>query len=289
MKAAPFAYHDPRTVEEAIRLLGELDNAKLLAGGQSLMPMMNLRLAAPDHIIDINRLPGVAGIDISPDRIRIGAMTRQADLKSSEDLFAVAPVFRAALTHVGHMQTRARGTIGGSCCHLDPAAELPALCALLDAEFEALGPCGSRRIAARDWFRGYLESALDEREILVAIDLPRWPKGHGCGFHEFARRHGDFAVAGAAALLSQDAGRKVQRAAIVVFGVEASPVRLAATEQAMLGRAIDDAAIAAAVDEARGLDAMGDVHVSPDYRRRIAGVAVARALRQAAANSGATP
>ncbi len=287
MKAAPFDYHVPRSVDEAVRLLASLDNAKLLAGGQSLMPMMNLRLAAPDHLVDINRLPGIAGVRISQDRIEIGAMTRQADLKSSAELLAAAPIFRAALAHVGHMQTRARGTIGGSCCHLDPAAELPALCALLDAEFEAIGPNGRRRIAARDWFRGYLESALDEREILVSIGLPRWPMGHGAGFHEFARRHGDFAIAGAAALLVRDATGKVQRAAVVAFGIEATPVRLAATEAALLGSAVGDAAIAAAVREVRTLDAMGDVHVSADYRRRIAGVAVERALRQAAETCGA--
>ena len=286
MKASPFAYHAPTTVDDALGLLASLDNAKLLAGGQSLMPMMNLRLAAPDHVIDINRLPGLSQIRIDADRVEIGAMTRQADLKSSQALAAAAPVFRAALAHVGHVQTRARGTLGGSCCHLDPAAELPAICALLEAEFEAIGPHGRRMVAARDWFRGYLESALDERELLLAIRFRKWPDGHSCGFHEVARRHGDFAVAGAAALLSRAADGTVERAALVVFGAASSPVRLQAFEQALVGRHIDEAAIAEAAEAARGLDAMGDVHVSAAYRRRIAGVVAARALREAAGLNG---
>ncbi|MDE2364825.1 MAG: FAD binding domain-containing protein [Hyphomicrobiales bacterium] len=286
MKAAPFSYHAPQSVEDAVGLLSTLENARVLAGGQSLMPMMNLRLAAPDHLVDINRVPGLAGLRIGAGRIEIGAMTRQADLLASDDLAAAAPIFRAALKHVGHIQTRARGTIGGSCCHLDPAAELPALCALLDAQFEAFGPNGSRAVAARDWFRGYLESALAENEILCAIGFAPWPSGHGFGFHEVARRHGDFAVAGAAALLARDETGATKRAAVVVFGVEPAPVRLAAFERAIVGRTIDEAAIEAASEAARKLDAMGDAHVGADHRRRIGGVVVARALREAAGMNG---
>ena len=288
MKAVPFIYHDPRSVEDALRLLASLENAKILAGGQSLMPMMNLRLAAPDHIVDINRVPELSGVRIAPDHVEIGAMTRQADLKASDELAAVAPVFRLALAHVGHIQTRARGTIGGSCCHLDPAAELPAICALLDAEFEAISPDGRRRIAARDWFRGYLESALDEREILGSIRFARWPKGHGAGFHEFARRRGDFAVAGAAALLACNAQQVVERAGIVVFGVEPAPVRLSHVEAALVGSRLDPSQIEAAAGAARALEDMGDTHVTPEYRSRIAGTVVARALQQAADTCGAS-
>jgi carbon-monoxide dehydrogenase medium subunit len=242
------------------------------------MPMLNLRLVAPDHLIDINRIPELSGIRLSAERVEIGAMTRQADLLVSGDLASVAPVVRKAMAHVGHIQTRSRGTIGGSCCHLDPAAELPALCALLDAEFDVMGPDGARLVQAGDWFQGYLQSALDEREILRAIRWRRWPRGHGCGFHEYARRHGDFAIAGAAALLEFAADRSIRRAAIVVFGIEPSPVRLAQTETALLGRTLDDDALAAAAEEARGLDAMSDVHVSAEYRRHIAGVVTRRAL-----------
>ena len=281
MKPAAFAYHDPRSADDLMALLARLENAKLLAGGQSLMPMLNLRLVAPDHLIDINRIPELAGIRLSAERVEIGAMTRQADLLVSSDLAAVAPVVGTALAHVGHIQTRSRGTIGGSCCHLDPAAELPALCALLDAEFDVIGPNGARRVQAGAWFQGYLQSALDEREILRAIGWRPWPRGHGYGFHEYARRHGDFAIAGAAALLEFAADRSIRRAAIVVFGVEPSPVRLAQTERALLGRKFDDDALAAAADEARSLDAMSDVTVSAQYRRHIAGVVTRRALADA--------
>ena len=281
MKPAPFTYHDPRTSDDLIGLMAKLDNAKLLAGGQSLMPMLNLRLVAPDHLIDLNRIPELAGIRISPGQIEIGAMTRQADLQASADLASVAPVFRQALAHVGHIQTRSRGTIGGSCCHLDPAAELPALCALFDAEFDVIGPDGARIVPASDWFCGYLQSALDAREMLRAIRLSSWPRGHGFGFNEYARRHGDFAIAGAAALLAFAADRTIHRAAIVVFGVEPAPVRLAKIERALVGRKLYQEALVAAAEDARGLDAMSDVHVSAAYRRRIAGVVTMRALADA--------
>ena len=281
MKPSAFAYHDPRSCDDLMALPAKLDNAKLLAGGQSLMPMLNLRLVAPDHLIDINRIPELAGVRLSAERAEVGAMTRQADLLVSGDLASVAPIFAKALAHVGHVQTRSRGTIGGSCCHLDPAAELPALCALLDAEFDVIGPNGARLVPASDWFQGYLQSALDAREVLRAIRWRPWSRGHGHGFHEYARRHGDFAIAGAAALLEFATDRSIFRAAIVVFGVEPSPVRLAQVERALLGRQLDDDALAAAAAEARGLDAMSDVNVSAEYRRHVAGVVTRRALADA--------
>ncbi len=281
MKAPDFTYHDPRTLADLMSLLADLDDAKLLAGGQSLMPMLNLRLLAPGHVVDINRIPELAGIRIAGDTVEIGAMTRQADLLASDQLARVVPIFRKALAHVGHVQTRSRGTIGGSCCHLDPAAEQPALCALLDAEFDVVGPHGARTIPAADWFQGYLQSALDERELLRAIRFLSWPQGHGVGFEEYARRRGDFAIAGAAALLDTADDRSIRRAAIVVFGVEPSPVRLAKAEQALVGCKLDHAAVESAMEEARALDAMSDAHVSSDYRLHLAGVVTQRALSQA--------
>jgi len=281
VKAPDFSYHDPRTLADLMSLLARLDDAKLLAGGQSLMPMLNLRLLAPEHVIDINRIPELAGIRVDGDTVEIGAMTRQADLLASDVLAQVAPIFRKALAHVGHVQTRSRGTIGGSCCHLDPAAEQPALCALLDAEFEIIGPDGARTVAAADWFQGYLQSALDERELLRAIRFRSWPQGHGAGFEEYARRRGDFAIAGAAALLDAAPDRSIRRAAIVVFGVEPSPVRLAKAEQALVGTQLDRAAIELVMEEARALDAMSDAHVSADYRLHLAGVVTGRALSEA--------
>jgi carbon-monoxide dehydrogenase medium subunit len=286
MKAPAFAYHDPHTRDELIGLLAKLENAKLLAGGQSLMPMLNFRVVAPDHLIDINRIPELAGIRFSAERAELGAMTRQSDLQASATLAEITPIVREAMAHVGHFQTRSRGTIGGSCCHLDPAAELPALCALLDAEFEVVGAAGVRVVEAGSWFKGYLEPALEEREFLQSIRWRRWPAGHGYGFSEYARRRGDFAMAGAGALLELSADRSIRRAAIIVFGVEPSPVRLVEAERALIGQKPGDDAFAEAVAAARRIDPMCDVHVSAAYRRHLAGVVTQRALADAARTSG---
>jgi carbon-monoxide dehydrogenase medium subunit len=282
MKPAPFTYHDPRSRDELMALLGSLDDVKLLAGGQSLMPMLNLRLVAPSHVIDLNRIADLAAIRIDATHVEVGAMTRQAALKASDELAAVTPVIRQALAHVGHLQTRSRGTIGGSCCHLDPAAELPALCLLLDAQFSVLGTDGLRSVAAHDWFQGPLQADIGERELLQAIRWPRWPEGHGSGFHEFARRRGDFAVAGAAALLDRAADGSVRRAAAVVFGVAERPVRLAGFEAAVVGKRIDQTTLALAAEEAAALEAMEDAHVSAAYRARMGAMVVRRALGEAA-------
>jgi carbon-monoxide dehydrogenase medium subunit len=278
VKPAPFIYHDPRSRSDLHDLLARLENTKLLAGGQSLMPMLNMRIVAPDHLIDLNRMPGMAGIKVSNDKIEIGAMTRQADLHHSPELAAHLPVMAAALDHVGHFQTRARGTIGGSCCHLDPAAELPALCALYDAEFNVSGPNGARKIAAQDWFQGYLQSALEESEVLESIDFPRWPVGSTRGFCKYARRSGDFAIAGAAALVAWRADATIERAAIVLFGVAPQPVRLREVEHSLVGSKLDREAIRAIIDAAKRIDAMSDPYVSAEYRRRLAGVTLERAL-----------
>jgi len=286
MKASAFAYHDPRTRDELVGLLATLKNAKLLAGGQSLMPMLNLRLVAPDHLVDINRIPELAGIRLSAEGIELGAMTRQSDLQESRALVQAAPIFARALAHVGHFQTRSRGTIGGSCCHLDPAAELPALCALLDAEFDVVGATGARVVKASDWFRGYLQSALGEREFLQSIRWRRWPAGHGYGFSEYARRRGDFAIAGAGALLDLTADGSIRRASIVVFGVEPSPVRLVEAERALIGCKPGEEAFAAVIAEARRLEPMSDVHVSAAYRHHLAGVVTRRALADALRSAG---
>jgi carbon-monoxide dehydrogenase medium subunit len=281
VKAPLFQYHRPQTREELGRLLASLDNAKVLAGGQSLMPMLNLRVLAPDHLIDINRIPDLAGIRETVDGIEIGAMTRQSDILSSPIIGARLPLLARALEHVGHIQTRVRGTIGGSCCHLDPSGEQPAMCAALDAEFVATGPNGRRVIAAADWFQGLLQSALDDQEFLEALRFKPWAAGHGYGFAEYARRHGDFAIAGAAALLEADSRGRITRAALVVFGVEPSPHRLHDAEAALIGQVIRNIAFAPIIDAARALDPMEDIHVTADYRRHLAGILIGRALREA--------
>jgi carbon-monoxide dehydrogenase medium subunit len=278
VKPAPFVYYDPQSRADLHDLLARLENTKLLAGGQSLVPMLNMRILAPDHVIDLNRMPDMTGIAVGEDHIEIGAMTRQADLQHSREVAEHLPIMVDALHHVGHFQTRSRGTIGGSCCHLDPAAELPALCALYDAEFEVSGPNGARKVAARDWFHGYLQSALADNEVLESTKLPRWPAGTTYGFSEYARRRGDFAIAGAGALAAWRADGTIDRAAIVVFGIASQPIRLRELERAVVGRKLDAEAIRAAADAATRIDAMSDPYVSAAYRRRLAGVMVERAL-----------
>jgi carbon-monoxide dehydrogenase medium subunit len=281
MKPPPFQYHRPQTREELGALLTSLDNAKILAGGQSLMPMLNLRVIAPDHLIDINRIPELAGIRETADGIEIGAMTRQADILSSPIIRSRLPLLARALEHVGHIQTRSRGTIGGSCCHLDPSAEQPAICAALDAEFIAIGPKGRRVVAAADWFQGMLQSSLDDQEFLETVRFKPWAVGHGYGFAEYARRHGDFAISGAAALLEADDSNRITRAALLVFGVEEAPRRLYEPEAALVGQIIGEIALAPILDAARALDPMEDVQVTADYRRHLAGTLLGRALREA--------
>lgn len=284
MKAAAFHYHDPRTRDELIGLLQSLDDLKLLAGGQSLMPMMNFRIVGPANLIDLNRVAGLGGITQAGSEIRFGALTRQREAKASTLVASTLPILTQALGHVGHLQTRSRGTVGGSCCHLDPAAEIPAIAALHDAVFEVAGPDGSRDIAYTDWHLGMLTSALDEREVLEAVRFTPWTSAngrHGWGFSEFARRHGDFAIAGAGALVDLDDAGRIARLAVVVMGVDAIPVRLADLETALVGEAPEAAAIDALADAARQIEAMSDPHISAAYRSRIAGVVTARAVEEA--------
>jgi carbon-monoxide dehydrogenase medium subunit len=281
MKAPPFQYHRPQTPEELGVLLARLDNAKILAGGQSLMPMMNFRVIAPDHLIDINRVTNLAGIRETIDGIEIGAMTRQADVLASHLVKSKLPLLTRALEHVGHIQTRARGTIGGSCCHLDPSAEQPAMCAALNADFLVVGPGGRRVIPAGEWFKGLLQSALGEQEFLEAIRFKPWAEGHGYGFAEYARRHGDFAIAGAAALLEAGNDARITRAALLSFGVEAEPKRLSEAERTLIGQNVENPDINPVLAAVGALKAMEDVHVTAVYRRHLAGVLMGRALKEA--------
>src|SRR3954451_15661955 len=191
MKPAPFEYHAPQTLEQATAVLASLDNAKVLAGGQSLVAMMNFRYVIVDHLVDLGGVASLSGISVSNGVLRIGAMTRQRDLEFSAEVKQHCPVMHAALLQVGHRQTRNRGTIGGSLAHADPAAELPAICLLHDAEIEIAGRNGSHRVAMREFALGFMTTALQPEEILAAVELKLWPAGHGYGLHKFARRLGD--------------------------------------------------------------------------------------------------
>jgi carbon-monoxide dehydrogenase medium subunit len=280
MKPPPFQYHDPKTLAEAVGLLGTLDNAKLLAGGQSLMPMLNMRFVLPDHVIDLNRVEGLAGIRDLGDVIEIGAMTRQRDIEFSEVIKAKCPLLHEAIQFTGHRQTRNRGTIGGSLCHLDPSAEQVTVAAAHDATIVVAGPNGEREIAFADFPAGYLTPAIDLNEIVTAIRIPVWPAGHKSAFVEFARRHGDFAVVSAAALLAIDNG-KITRASVTIGGVAVAPVRASEVEAAITGQAPSSELFRAACESCRVIEAMADIHASAEYRQHLAVVLSRRALERA--------
>jgi carbon-monoxide dehydrogenase medium subunit len=243
--------------------------------------MLNMRFAVPDHVIDLNRVAGLAGIKRTDGAIQIGAMTRQCELETSAEIAGALPIFGEALKFVGHFQTRSRGTIGGSLCHLDPSAELPALCLLMDAEFMVAGTAGDRAIRAADWFQGFMQPAAGPDEILTAIRIKPWAPAHGYGFSEFSRRHGDFAIAGAAALLAPGPQGRISRAAIAVFGVEVSPRRLIEAEKALTGAEASEASFRQAAAAVEALNALDDAIASAGYRRKIAAVMVQRALEMA--------
>jgi carbon-monoxide dehydrogenase medium subunit len=220
-------------------------------------------------------------VRIDGRRITIGAMTRQRALEKDEALARLCPIVREALAEVGHFQTRNRGTIGGSLAHLDPAAELPGVMALYDAQIELASANGKRTVRAADWSLGYMTPNLEPDEILTSVSWEAWQGKHGHAFAEFARRRGDFALVGVGCLVSLDATNVVRKAAIALVGVAYGPVRLAAAEQRLVGKALDDEALQAAAAEARRLEAKSDLYASGAYRQRLAGVLVERALKTA--------
>lgn len=278
MKPAPFSYHRPETVNDAVALLARLEDAKVLAGGQSLMAMMNFRYLAPENIVDINRIAELAQITEAGDAIRFGAMVRQRDAMDSALVRDRCPLLIEALEQVGHIQTRNRGTIGGSLSHLDPSAEMPAVFSALDAVLHVTGPRGDRDVPVADWPLAYMMPNLQPDELLVGVTGPCWPAGHGYAFLEMARRHGDFALAGAAALMTLKEDGRVDRVAVALTGVDIGPVRLHDGETLLDGKMPDDAAIAAAAETARVVAGLDDVHASADYRRKLAVVYARRAL-----------
>ena len=235
MKPPPFSYHDPRTIADAVGLLGSLENGKLLAGGQSLMPMLNMRYVLPDHVIDLNLVEGLSYIREANGALEIGAMTRQREIEFSDVISAQCPLMHEAILQIGHRPTRNRGTLGGSLFHLDPSAELVAVAAALDATVSVTGPNGDRELAFADFPMTYMTPAVELDEMLTGARFPLWPQGHGYGFVEFARRHGDFAIVSAAALLEEDKAGRITRASVTVGGVGPAPVRMSEVEQVVTG------------------------------------------------------
>jgi len=281
MKPPPFRYYDPRTVEEVVALLGRLENARLLAGGQSLMPMLNMRFVLPDHVIDLNRVDGLSYIRSTNAMLEIGAMTRQRDIEFSDVVRRRCPLMYEAIRHVGHRQTRNRGTLGGSLCHLDPSAELVAVAATLGAVVKVAGPNGSRDVAFDSFPAGYMSPAIEPSEMVTGARFPLWPERHGHGFVEFARRHGDFAIVSAAALLTADAQGKVTRASVTLGGIGVAPVRVTEVENALIGQVPEEKLLRDICETCRKFEAIEDVHASASYRQHLATVMSRRALEQA--------
>lgn len=286
MKPAPFRYHDPTSLDETLQLLGTLEDAKVLAGGQSLMPLMNMRLTGFEDLVDLGRVPDLVGIASSDGTVRISAMTRQRDCERSPDVAAAAPIVVEALEHVGHFQTRNRGTIGGSLAHLDPTAEMLAVASVMDATLHVASVDGTRTISIHDFAEMPFTPNLEPEELLTSVELPLWPADHGWSFVEFAPRHGDFAVAAAAAMVELDTDGRIGRAAVTLVGMSDIGVRARDVEERVTGETPDASLFAAAAELARRYSATPDIHGPSEYRQHLIGVLTQRALQRACARAG---
>ncbi|MFL4970154.1 MAG: FAD binding domain-containing protein [Xanthobacteraceae bacterium] len=285
MKLPPFRYAAPATLRDAVALLAAHGgDAKAIAGGQSLVPMLAFRVASPALLVDLRKIPDLDRITISADGVRLGAMVRWRDIEDDARLDTAHPLLKAAVVHVAHYQVRNRGTIGGSIAHADPAAELPGIAVTCEAEIAVTGASGARVIRAADFFLGPLMTALAANEIITEIRLPAWRRGRRWGFQEFARRRGDFAMAGAALYYDEDASGKATNAHVGVIGVGDVPQRLAEVEAVLNSRVVDDATIAQAERvAAASVNPADDIHASAAYRRALTGTMVERALKSASA------
>jgi carbon-monoxide dehydrogenase medium subunit len=282
MKPAPFEYHAPRSVDGAVRLLRELGDARLLAGGQSLVPLMALRLAAVEHVVDLGRVDGLRGIERRDGSLWIGAGTTQSAAERDPEVAAAVPLLARALPLVGHFQIRNRGTVGGSLAHADPAAELPAVALALDAQLHATGPTGSRTIAAADFFTGTWDTTLEPDEVLTGVMFPVWEGRCGFAVEEVARRHGDFAVAGACVAVELDGRGDVRRCAIGLLGLGSTPERALAAEALATGAAADVDPVELGRRAVAGLVRVpSDLGGSADHRRHLGEVVVRRAWTRA--------
>lgn len=276
MKPAPFAYARAKSVEHAIELLARPDGeARLLAGGQSLIATLNMRLSAPKLLIDLNSVNGLAGIVVRNGIVEIGALTRHAEAERSTDIARYAPLIALAMPHIGHAAIRNRGTLGGSIAFADPAAELPACVLALGGELEIAGPNGKRTVKADDFFKGLFETAIGPHDVLTAIRLPAATKDTRAGFAEFARRHGDYAMVGLAAGAKAN-GKGLADVRLAYFGVGNTPVRAKKAETALAGGNVDDAVKALATD----LDPHDDVQATGATKKHLAGVLLRRVAKQ---------
>ncbi|NND74559.1 MAG: xanthine dehydrogenase family protein subunit M [Ilumatobacter sp.] len=289
MKPAPFTYHRPETLDDALDLLATHgDDAKVLAGGQSLIPLMALRMGRPGHVVDIGRIAGLDSITVGADGdVTIGALVRHEQTRTSTDVATHAPLIATAMPWVAHRAIRSRGTVLGSIAHGDPAAEMPAVVLATEPTLIARSSSGVREIAAADFFHGYLDTALRADEILTEVRFPAWSPNAVGAVVEVARRHGDYALVGMAAMLTVD-GDTISSAALAYFGAASTAIRVPDAEQALVGATVSaDTFDAAAAIVSAELSPPPDIHASAAYRRHLAGVLTVRGLSAATAEIGA--
>jgi carbon-monoxide dehydrogenase medium subunit len=285
MKSAPFVYHAPDTIDEAAKILGSVSgDYRVLAGGQSLVSMLNLRSVSVGNLVDLNRISGLDHVSVDADSVVIGALARQADVERSEAVRLALPVLPTAISHVAHSQIRNRGTVVGSLCHADPAGEIPAVWLALGGEVTAQSMAGTRTIRPEDFFVSAFTTALKPNEVVTEVKFNRAGGATGWSFEEVTKRHGSFALVGAVTLVTLDGGA-VSDARVVAFSIGSKPIRIPAAEQRLVGKpasAVDDALLdQAAADVQAAVNPIADIHATSEYRRHVAGVLVRRGLRRA--------
>ena len=283
MKPPPFEYFAPTKLPEAVALLSASENARLLAGGQSLMAMLNMRYVFPDRVVDLNRVAELDFIEEEAGAVVVGAMTRQRTLQRSPAIAAKLPVVAKALRHVGHFQTRNRGTLGGSLCQLDLSAELPAVALAYEATVVAVGPAGQRSIPFEQFPVTFMTSSLAPDEILTAVRFTPWGGKVGTGFSEFSRRHGDFAIAGAIAVLAGETGGPIRRASLTLFGIGEAPKRARDAEAVLAGRRVTPDLIEEVAALCVAHATLEDPYGSAEYRGHVAAAMAKSALSEASA------
>jgi CO/xanthine dehydrogenase FAD-binding subunit len=286
MKPPPFEYHAPATVADALTHVDRYqDSGKILAGGQSLVPLLNMRLAHPDHLVDLNRIEGLAAIEEDADRFTVGAMTRQRAVERSPDIARRHPLLTEAMSYVAHPQIRNRGTIGGTLCHADPAAELPAVSLAVDAALRIQSVDGARTVPASDFFVSHFTTTLGPNELVTGVTFPKLRGRTGWSIQEIARRHGDFALVGVVAVVEMVNGR-VADARLVLFAAGERPLRMGQAEKILVQAEPDtDVVGEAAATVAREVSPPSDMHASAEGRRRMASALTSRALHQAVARA----
>lgn len=283
MKFADFEYHAPTTPAEVVRLLAQRPGeAKIISGGQSLLPTMAYRMAQPAVLVDLRNVPDLARIAVDGSGVRIGARARWRDIEDSAALATAHPLLKEAVTHIAHYQVRNRGTVGGSLAHADPASELPCIAVTCDAKIRVLGSAGERILAAGEFFTGPLSTVLADDEMILELQLPAWPRSRRWAFQEFARRAGDFAMAGVALFYDEDSAGSLQNVHIGVVGAGPFPKRLVLSERELADKPLTEDSIAAAARAASSeVDPLTDIHATAAYRRALVGTLLRRCLQDA--------